>query len=67
METIKRITVEVGEECNVDIDILHDNLSKLPAEMYLKLFHKMQIKMYSNPIFTDWNGRRSTLEDGKAE
>ncbi|NBH15361.1 hypothetical protein D3Z36_14530 [Lachnospiraceae bacterium] len=53
MQTIKRITAEIGEECNVDVDILHDALSKLPAEMYLKLYHKMQEKVLGYPY---WNG-----------
>lgn len=52
--TVKNITAEMGEDCNVDVDILHDTLSKLPAEMYLKLYHKMQEKVLGYPPF--YNG-----------
>lgn len=49
--TVKNITAEMGEDCNVDVDILHDILSKLPAEMYLKLYHKMQRKVLGEPYW----------------
>ncbi len=51
MTTIKRILAESGEECEVDVDILHDTLSKLPAELYLKLYHKMQEKVLGYPPY----------------
>ncbi|MDE5966527.1 MAG: hypothetical protein K2G89_06815 [Lachnospiraceae bacterium] len=51
METLKTIQVEMGEECKIDIDILHDALAKMPAEMYLKLYHKMQEKVVGYPYW----------------
>ncbi len=45
MKTIKNIIAESGEDCRVDIDMLHEGLLGLPAEMYLKLYHKMQEKV----------------------
>ncbi len=45
MQTVKNILAEGGEECKVDVDILHDTLTKLPADIYLKLYHKMQEKV----------------------
>lgn len=64
MQTIKKIIVEAGEECNIDVDVLHETLSKLPAEMYLDLFKKMQMKIYGYPAFSGWGGGcAGTLED----
>jgi len=51
VQTVKNITVELGEECKIDVDMLHDTLVKLPAEMYLKLYHKMQVKVLGYPGF----------------
>jgi len=51
MQTIKHIKGEYGEECKVDVDMLHDDLTKLPAEMYLKLYHKMQEKVLGYPPY----------------
>ena len=50
METITSVTAETGGVCKVDVDALHDEIIvKLPADMYIKLFHKMQMKIYDNP------------------
>lgn len=51
MQTIKNILAEGGEECKVDVDILHDTLTKLPADIYLKLYHKMQEKVFGHPYW----------------
>lgn len=51
LETIKNITVEMEGECKVNVDILHETLSKLPAEIYLQLYHKMQEKVLGYPPF----------------
>ena len=32
MQTIKRLLADAGEECEVDVDILHDALSKRSEE-----------------------------------
>ena len=45
METIKRITAEAGEECKVDIEMLHETLTKLPAKMYFELYRKIYEKI----------------------
>lgn len=47
MITTKTIIGERGEDCKVDVDILHEGLLGLPAELYLKLYHKMQEKVMS--------------------
>lgn len=47
MMTTKTIIGECGEDCKVDVDILHEGLLGLPAELYLKLYHKMQEKVMS--------------------
>lgn len=54
MRTTKTIIGESGEDCKVDIDILHEGLLGLPAELYLKLYHKMQEKVLGYPPF--YNG-----------
>lgn len=51
MQTIRKIIAEAGEECEVDVDMLQDALTKLPAEIYLKLYHKMQEKVLGYPPF----------------
>lgn len=56
METIKTISAELGEECKVDIDILHETLTKLPAKMYFELYRKMYEKIYGLPTFLGFNG-----------
>lgn len=56
METIKRITAEIGEECKVDIEMLHETLIKLPAKMYLELYRKMYEKIYGLPPYLGFNG-----------
>lgn len=56
METIKHITAETGEECKVDIEVLHETLTKLPAEMYFELYRKMYEKIYGLPPFLGFNG-----------
>ncbi len=65
MGTVTNITVEMGEECKVDVNILHKTLEKLPADMYLDLFHKMQMKIYGYPPFPNFgiNGCCGTVED----
>lgn len=56
---VKRIIAETGDECEVDVEILHSTLLNLPAEKYLELYHKMQgeiIQPYyvgCGPIETD--------------
>lgn len=42
---VKRIMTELGDECEVDVEILHNALLNLPAEKYLELYHKMQGKI----------------------
>ncbi len=51
MQTIKHIKAEIGEECRVDVDMLHETLAKLPAELYLKLYRKMQEKISGYPCW----------------
>ncbi len=63
MQTIKHIKAELGEECKVDVDMLHDALTKLPAEIYLKLYHKMQEKVLGYPGFYGGCGAPSTEEE----
>ena len=48
---IKRIVVESGTEpCDVDVNMLHETLLALPAEIYLKLFQMMKAKIDSNAV-----------------
>lgn len=61
MQTIKNIIAESGEECKVDIDMLHDGLKKLPAEMYLDLFHKMYIGIYGYAPYMNYGGCCGTI------
>lgn len=42
---VKRIMAEMGDGCEVDVEILHNTLLNLPAEKYLELYHKMQGKI----------------------
>lgn len=67
---VKQIMAELGEECKVDVDILHETLLQLPAEKYLDLFKKIHEKIYGYPPFIAWNncgGACGTIEDEKAE
>jgi len=49
---IKRILAEAGEEdCEVDVEILHETLLKLPAEKYFELYKKIYAKIYGYPPF----------------
>lgn len=63
MLTVKNITAEAGEECRIDVDILHNTLAKLPAEMYLNLFRKMHMNIYGYPAAVNWGGCCGTLGD----
>ena len=56
METIKHIMAETGEECKVDIEMLHETLTKLPAKMYFELYRKMYEKIYGLPTSLGFNG-----------
>lgn len=48
---IVRIQAEIGSEpCGVDMDILHETLLMLPADLYIELYRKMQKKMEKTPI-----------------
>lgn len=55
METVKRITAEIGEECRVDIEVLHETLTKLPAKIYFELYRRMYKKIYGLPPFLGFN------------
>ena len=56
METIKNITAETGEECKVDVEVLHESLTKLPAKIYFELYRKMYEKIYGLPPFLAMGG-----------
>lgn len=64
METIKTITVEKGEDCRVNIDMLEENLAKLPTAAYIELYHKMQTRLYGYPNF---GGCCSTIGESKSD
>lgn len=51
METIRKIIYEKGKDCEVDINMLEDGLSKLPTAAYIELYHKMQARIYGYPNF----------------
>ena len=51
MKTIKNIIAESGDDCRVEIDMLHEALLGLPAELYLKLYHKIQEKVIGYPYY----------------
>lgn len=67
METVKSISVDLGEECKVNADILHNALIKLPAEIYLELFRKMHMNIYGYPLVTNWGGCCGTVGKNKEE
>lgn len=67
MKTIKNIIAESGEDCRVDLDIMHESLTKLPAEMYLNLYRKMHMNIYGYPQVANWGGCCGTIEEKKAE
>lgn len=46
------LTARAGSEpCNIDINLLHETLLKMPAEKYLELYAlmRMNMKFYSPP------------------
>lgn len=63
MRTTKTVIIECGEDCKVDVDILHEALLGLPAEMYLNLYRKMRMNIYGYPPVTNWGGCCGTLGD----
>ncbi len=67
MKTIKNIIAESGEDCRVDIDIMHESLTKLPAEMYLNLYRKMHMNIYGYPPVVNWGGCCGTIEEKKPD
>ena len=67
MKTIKNIIEESGEDCRVDLDIMHESLTKLPAEMYLNLYRKMHTNIYGYPPVLNWGGCCGTIEEKKPE
>lgn len=62
MQTIKNIIVETGEECKIDLDVMHEALCKLPAELYVGLYHKMQTKILGYPYLYSCGSGISTTE-----
>lgn len=48
---VKTLTVEfASEDCNVDVNVLHDTLLRLPAEKYLALYKLMSEELKNNLI-----------------
>lgn len=64
METIKTITAEKGEDCRVNIDMLEENLAKLPTAAYIELYHKMQTRLCG---YTNFGGCCGTIGENKPE
>lgn len=48
---VKNIKTEMGEECEVDITVLHKTLLKLPAEKYLELHQRMREHIEGYPYW----------------
>ena len=48
VKEIKFIIPENGEKLSANADELHKELLKLPAEMYVDLYHTMKSKMENN-------------------
>ena len=67
MKTIKNIIAESGEDCRVDLDIMHESLTKLPAEMYLNLYRKMHMNIYGYPPIANWGGCCGEIEEKKPD
>ena len=67
MKTIKNIIAESVEDCRVDLDIMHESLTKLPAEMYLNLYRKMHTNIYGYPPVVNWGGCCGTVEEKKSD
>ena len=51
-----KIMAEAGNECEVDVNTLHEILLQLPAEKYLDLHKKIYEKIYGYSPFAGWNG-----------
>lgn len=49
---VKNIKAEMGEECEVDVLVLHETLLKLPAEKYLLLHQRMKEHVDGYPYWT---------------
>lgn len=55
--TVRKITADLGDACEVDVDVLHDRIiSQLPAEIYIGLFQRMQMKIYGCAGFPNYVG-----------
>lgn len=65
----KRMTVELGDECEVEVDKLHETLLKLPAEKYLELYKRMYAKIYRYPAILELENTNfaKTIESGQTE
>lgn len=52
MKEIKFVIPEQGEKILCNADELHNELLKLPAEMYVSLYHAMKHKMENSASIT---------------
>lgn len=54
VSNIKRIVVESGTEpCDVNLDMLHETLLALPAEIYLRLYQMMKSRIEPSQMLQD--------------
>ena len=67
MKMLKMLSGEYGEECKIDIELLHESLLHLPAEKYLDLFRKMQMKIYGYPSLAEFGGCGVISEESEDE
>ena len=44
--TVTNMTVELGEQCKVEVEQLHNALLSLPADIYLELYRRMTDDIY---------------------
>ena len=66
MKEIKFIIPENGEKLSANVDELHKELLKLPAEMYVDLYHTMKSKMENRYFVSNGCISASSISSGVA-
>ena len=64
MKEIKFVVTENGEKSCANADELHRELLKLPAEMYVNLYHMMKSKMENSYFVSNGCISASSISSG---
>ena len=55
MKEIRNIVCELSDSnCTVDVNVLHESLLRMPAELYIRLFHLMTERITNPDVLYDF-------------